>query len=104
MSGFNKMIKQAQKMQQELARIQEELKTKTVEVSVGGGAVKVIATCGMRIESIEIKPEAVDPQDIEMLQDLIISGINQALEKAQQESETQMAKVTQGMGLPGMGF
>jgi nucleoid-associated protein EbfC len=104
MSGLNKILKQAQKMQQDLARIQEELKTKTIEVTAGGGAIKVVATCDMKILSIEIKPEAVDPQDVEMLQDLVVSGVNQALEKAHHEHEVQMAKVTAGMGMPGMGM
>jgi len=102
MAGLNKMFKQAQKMQQELAKIQEELKDRTVEVTAGGGAVKVVASCDMQIRSIEIKREAVDPDDVEMLQDLVLSGVNQALEKAQEEHQQQMAKVTSGLGIPGM--
>lgn len=104
MAGLNKILKQAQKMQEQLARIQEELKDKTVEVTAGGGAIKVVATCDIRIRSIEISPDAVDPEDVEMLQDLIISGVNQALEKANEENQEEMAKVTAGMGLPGMGM
>ncbi len=102
MAGLNKILKQAQKMQQELARVQEELKDKTVEVTAGGGAIKVVASCDMSIKSIEIKPDVIDPEDVDMLQDLIISGVNQALEKAQEEHQEQMAKITGGLGLPGM--
>jgi DNA-binding YbaB/EbfC family protein len=102
MAGFNKLMKQAQKMQEQLAKVQEELKEKIVEVTVGGGAVKVVATCDMQIQSIEIKPEVVDPEDVDMLQDLVLSGVNQALEQAQAEHQKQMASVTAGLGLPGM--
>jgi DNA-binding YbaB/EbfC family protein len=102
MAGFNKLIKQAQKMQEQLAKVQEELKDKTVEVTVGGGAVKVVATCDMQIQSIEIKPEVVDPEDVDMLQDLVLSGVNQALEQAQAEHQKQMSGITAGLGLPGM--
>ncbi len=102
MAGFNKILKQAQKMQTELAKLQEELKDKTVEITAGGGAVKVVATCEMKIKSIELKREAVDPEDVEMLQDIIVSGINQALEKAREIHDTEMAKLTSSLGLPGM--
>ena len=102
MAGINKLLKQAQKMQQEMLRIQEELKGKTVEVTTGGGAVRVVASCDIQIKSIEIEPEVVDPEDVEMLQDLILTGVNQALEKAQEEHQQQMSKLTGGMGLPGM--
>ena len=102
MAGLSKILKQAQKMQQELAKVQEELKDRTVEVTAGGGAIRVVASCDMRIQSIDIEPDLVDPEDVDMLQDLIISGVNQALEKAHEEHEQQMAKVTSGLGLPGM--
>jgi DNA-binding YbaB/EbfC family protein len=106
-SGMGKILKQAQKMQQDMERVQDELATREVKASVGGGVVEVTATCNNRIKSIAIKPEAVDPDDVELLQDLVVAAVNQALDEAATVSATEMAKITGGLGglmggLPGM--
>ncbi|HEX8372971.1 MAG TPA: YbaB/EbfC family nucleoid-associated protein [Chthoniobacterales bacterium] len=103
--NIQKMMKQAQKMQEELARTQEELAQKTVEASVGSGKVTVVATGGGDIVSIKIAKEIVDPEDVEFLEDLILSGIQQAIEKGRAMQQSEMGKITGGMGLPpGLGF
>ena len=103
-TGFGKLMKQAKKMQEDALRVQEELKQKKVEATAGGGVVKVIASGDGQIISIEIKPEVVDPEDVEMLQDLILSAANQAIEKTSEMNKEEMAKITAGLNLPGMGF
>ena len=103
-TGFGKLMKQAKKMQEDALRVQEELKQKKVETTAGGGVVKVVASGDGLINSIEIKPEVVDPEDVEMLQDLILSAVNQAIEKVAEMTKEEMAKITGGLGLPGMGF
>ena len=105
--GMGKILKQAKKMQQEMERVQAELASREVAASVGGGVIEVVATCDNRIKAITIKPEAVDPDDVEMLQDLVVAAVNQALDEATTISATEMAKVTGGLGgmmgaLPGM--
>ena len=97
------LMRQAKKMQQEMAKIQEETKKKTVEASAGGGMVSVTANGGMEILSIKIEREVVNPDDIEMLQDLIIAAANEALRRAQQMVSEEMSKVTGGLNLPGVG-
>ena len=97
------LMRQAKKMQQEMAKIQEETKKKTVEASAGGGMVTVTANGGMEIISIKIEREVVNPDDIEMLQDLIIAAANEALRRAQQMVSEEMSKVTGGLNLPGVG-
>lgn len=97
------MMKQAQKMQQEMARIQEEAKKKTVEAAAGGGMVVVTASGAMEIVSVKIEKDVVNPDDIEMLQDLIIAASNEALRRAQQMVNDDMGKLTGGMKLPGLG-
>lgn len=97
------MMRQAKKMQQEMGKIQEESKKKTIEASAGGGMVTVIANGGMEIVSIKIEREVVNPDDIEMLQDLIIAAVNETLRQAQQMVNEEMSKVTGGMNLPGLG-
>lgn len=103
-NNMQQMLKQAQKMQEkmqeDMARVQEELKTKTVEASVGGGAVTVIASGERHILSIAIKPEAVDPEDVEMLQDLILAAVNEALRQAEEMAAREMEKVTGNLQLP----
>ena len=95
--GMNNLMKQAMKMQQ------DELADKTVEASSGGGAVKVVATCGKEIKSIEIARDVVDPDDVEMLQDLILAAVSEALRKADDETTATMSKFTGGMGtIPGL--
>lgn len=96
------MMKKVQKMQAEMLKMQEELKTRTVETTVGGGALTIVANGKKEIESINIKPEALDPDDVEMLQDMIVSGVNEALRKIDEMTEREMSKITGGMKLPGM--
>ena len=97
---MGKMLKQVQKMQTDMARVQEELAAKTVEATVGGGTVQVVANGKNEIVSLVIKKEAVDPEDVEMLQDLVMSAVNEALRKAQELSQSELSKVTGGMNLP----
>jgi len=94
------MLKQAQKMQEKIARMQEEVANKTCEATVGGGMVSVVANGKNEIISIKIAPEVVDPDDIDMLQDLVISAINEALRKTTALMAEEMQKVTKGLGLP----
>ena len=96
------LMRQAKKMQQEMARVQEETKKKTVEASAGGGMVTVTANGGMEIISIKIEREVVNPDDIEMLQDLIVAAANEALRRAQQMVSEEMGKITGGLNIPGM--
>ncbi|MDF9407117.1 MAG: Nucleoid-associated protein [Pelotomaculum sp. PtaB.Bin013] len=100
--NMNKMMKQVQKMQQGMIKLQEELKSRTVESTAGGGMIKVIANGNNEILSIEIKPEAVDPEDVEMLQDLVLAAVNDALKKAQEMVSQEMSKLTGGMNIPGL--
>jgi DNA-binding YbaB/EbfC family protein len=100
--GFNpnQMMKQVQKMQADMERVQAELAEKTVETTAGGGMIKVVATGKQEIRSITIAPEVVDPEDVEMLQDMVLAAVNEALRKAQEMSQQEMAKVTGGVKLP----
>ncbi|MFA4884866.1 MAG: YbaB/EbfC family nucleoid-associated protein [Desulfotomaculaceae bacterium] len=100
--NMNKMMKQVQKMQQDMLKLQEELASRTVESSAGGGAVKVVANGKNEVISVEIKPEAVDPEDVEMLQDLITAAVNEALKKAQELVSEEMGKLTGGLKIPGL--
>lgn len=100
--NMQKMVKQVQKMQADMARLQEELGSRTVESTAGGGAVKAVANGKMEVVSIEIKPEAVDPEDVEMLQDLILTAVNGAIKQAQEMVSREMGKVTGGMNMPGL--
>lgn len=101
MKDMNGMMKQAQKLQKKMMQTQEELAGKTVEATAGGGMVKVVATGGQTIESVEIDKEVVDPEDVEMLQDLVLAATNDALKKAQEMMSAEMGKLTGGMNLPG---
>jgi len=100
--NMNKMMKQVQKIQQDIAKMQEELANRTVESTAGGGAVKVVANGRQELVEIEIKPEAVDPEDIEMLQDLVLAAANEALRKSQEMAANEMSKITGGIKIPGM--
>jgi len=100
--NIQKMMKQAQQMQAKLAQAQEELADKTVETSVGGGKVTVVATGAGEVTSIKIDPAVVDPEDVEMLEDLVLSGVRQAIEEAKEMANAEMGKLTGGMDLPGM--
>ncbi|HEY3347475.1 MAG TPA: YbaB/EbfC family nucleoid-associated protein [Nitrospirota bacterium] len=95
------LMKQAKQMQEKIQRTQEEVSKKTVEATAGGGMVTVTATGGMEIVSIKIEKEVIDPADAEMLQDLVTAAVNEALKKAQEMMNTEMAKITGGLGLPG---
>jgi len=96
------LMKQAQQMQSQLAKAQEELETETVEASAGGGAVKVIATGKQTIASIVIDPAAVDPDDVDILQDMVLAAINEALNKSQELVQERLGAITGGFKLPGM--
>jgi DNA-binding YbaB/EbfC family protein len=101
--NISNLMKQAQKMQKDMAKLQEELQDKTVEASAGGGAITVVATGKKEIQEIIIRPEVVDPDDIEMLQDLVLAAVNEALRKAEEMVSSEMSKITGGLGgLPGM--
>ncbi len=102
MKNLGSIMKQAQKMQAQIAKIQEELAQKTVEASAGGGMVSVVASGKQEIVSIKIEPEVVDPKDVEMLQDLVVAAVNEALRKAQEMIAEEMSKVTGGLQIPGL--
>jgi hypothetical protein len=97
------IMRQAQKLQDEMQRMQEEAKKKTVEASAGGGMVTVVANGGGEIVSIKIEKDVVNPDDVEMLQDLILAATNEALRRAQQMVNEDMSKLTMGMQIPGLG-
>ena len=97
------LMKQAQKIQQEMSRIQEEVRKKTVEASSGGGMVVATANGAMEIVSIRIEKDVVNPDDIEMLQDLVMAAVNEALRRAQQMVAEEMSKVTGGLNIQGLG-
>ena len=96
------MIKQAQKMQEEMAKIQAELEEREYTVTAGGGAVEVLISGKKEIKSVTLKPEIVDPEDIEMLQDLIAAAVNEAIRTVEDTSAKEMEKVTGGLNVPGM--
>jgi len=102
MKNMNSMMKQAQKLQKKMLEAQQDLATKTVEASSGGGMVKVVANGAQKIESIALEKEVVDPEDVEMLQDLVLAAVNDALKKSQDMVSTEMGKLTGGMNIPGM--
>ena len=97
---FNQKL--MQQMQNKLVKIQEELGQETVEATAGGGVVKVVATGHQRIVSVEIDPDAVDPADVEMLQDLVVVAVNDALTKAQELAAKRLSAVTGGIKIPGL--
>jgi DNA-binding YbaB/EbfC family protein len=99
---MNNLIKQAQKFQQQMEQMQKDLETKEFAVSAGGGAVKVVANGKKQLVDIKIKPEVVDPDDIEMLEDLVMTAANEALRRAEEETAEEMRKLTGGMNIPGM--
>ena len=99
--NMNNIMKQAQKMQRQMEEMQKELETKTVEATAGGEAVKVVVNGRKEIIEVELKPEVVDPDDIEMLQDLITAAVNEGLRKADEMVNSQMSSITGGLNLPG---
>ena len=102
MKNMNQMMKQVKKMQQQMEKAQEELKNKTIEASAGGGMVTVVANGHKEILNITIKQEVVDPDDIEMLQDLVIAAVNDALKQADQLASQDLGKFTGGLNIPGL--
>ncbi len=97
-----KMMKQIQKMQEDMMKMQEQLSLEVVEETSGGGMVKVEITGQMKVKSIKINPDVVDPEDIEMLEDLIVVAVNKALEKAQSLSTQKLSQLTGGINIPGL--
>jgi len=105
MKGIPKMgqiMKQAQQFQAKMAKLQEEIGERTVETSAGGGMISVVANGRQEIISVRIDPEVVDPQDVEMLQDLVLAAVNDALTQAKNMMNEEMGKLTEGLGLPGI--
>ncbi len=98
--NMNNMIRQAQKMQQDMLKAQEELEGKTYEAGAGGGVVSATVSGRKELVSVTIDPEAVDPDDVEMLQDLIVAAVNEALRKAAEDAASQMSRLTGGLNLP----
>lgn len=103
MASINKLMKQAMKAQQQAQEIDAAMAERTVEASSGGGAVAVVATCKGQLKSIKLDPEAVDPEDVETLEDMVMLAVNNALAEGQKIQAEEMAKVTAGMNLPGLG-
>lgn len=102
MGNMNNMIKQAQKMQQEMLKAQSEVEELEIEASSGGGAVSCTVTGKKELKSITISPEAVDPDDIETLQDLILTCVNEAMRQADEAASSALSKATGGMNIPGL--
>ena len=95
-----KMMKQIQEMQRKMAQAQEELAVETVEASAGGGTITVVVTGSLEVKEVHIKPEAVDPEDVEMLQDLVVAATNEALRAAQELASAKLGGATGGIDLP----
>ena len=102
MGNMQGMMKKVQKMQAEMQKLQEELKTRTVDASVGGGVVTVVMNGEKEVQSVKIDPAAVDPEDVEMLEDLIVAAVNEAAHKVDDMMAQEMGKATGGLKLPGM--
>lgn len=98
------LLRQAQQLQQRMAKVQEELRNETVEASSGGGVITVVMTGHQVVQSIKINPEAVDPDDVAMLEDLVMAATNEALEKARALASQRLGSLTGGMKLPGLPF
>lgn len=100
--NMNNMMKQIQKMQKEMTTAQEELEQKVYEATSGGGAVKAVVSGEKRVSALEISPDAVDPDDVEMLADLVIAAVNEALTKAEEDAVKNMSRFTSGLNIPGL--
>ena len=100
--GLGNIMKQAQQMQAKIARVQQELETKEVEASAGGGMVTARANGKQQVLDLKIEKDVVDPEDVEMLQDLVLAAVNEAIKKSQEMIQEEMSKVTGGMNIPGM--
>ena len=104
MHNIGNIMKQAKKMQEKIGRLQAELETKTIEAQSGGGMVRVIVNGKFEVISLKIEKDVVNPEDIEMLQDLITAAVNEGIRKSQEMASSEMAKITGGLGIPGMGM
>ena len=102
MPSFTEIVKKAREVQERMARLQEEMASHTVEATSGGGMVRVVANCKMEVREVHIEKEVVDPNDVEMLQDLIVAATNEALRKAHQTIAEEMSKITGGISIPGL--
>jgi len=102
MSGVGKLMKQAARIQRQMETVQAELAERTVESTSGGGAIKVTAKCDGTLASIKIDPSAINPEDAELLEDMILTAVNTGLAEAKEISNEEMGKVTSGMSLPGL--
>ena len=102
MSSIGKLMKQAARMQQQMEQVQADLASRTVEATSGGGAVKVVAKCDGTIASIKIDPQAINPADAQLLEDMVVTAANQALTQAKEISNSEMGKITSGLSLPGL--
>ena len=102
MRGMNDLMRQAQLMQKKMTALQEELEERSIEASSGGGMVRVVCTGKQELKSISIDPAAVDPEDVDMLQDLILAAVNEGVRKSKEMVEEEMSKLTGGMKIPGM--
>jgi nucleoid-associated protein EbfC len=103
MSSIGKLMKQAARIQRQMEDVQTQLTNRTVEATSGGGAVKVVARCDGTVASIAIDPQAVNPAEVQLLEELLITALNQALKQAKEISNEEMGRVTAGMNLPGLG-
>ena len=101
-ANMNHMLKQAQKMQEQMMKMQEEMENKTYEAAAGGGAVKVVLDGKRELKEVVLSPEVVDPDDIEMLQDLIVAAVNEAMRKVEEDSSAQLGSITGGLNIPGL--
>lgn len=101
MQNFNTIMKQAKKMQERMTNLQKELETKTVEAQAGGGMVRVVVNGKYEIVSLKIEKEVVNPEDIEMLQDLVAAAVNEGIRKSQEMASAEMSKITGGLNIPG---
>ena len=102
--GMGNLANQLKKMQEDMVKAQEALADETLEVTVGGGAVTVVITGQQRIKSIMLKPEVIDPEDADMLQDMLVAALNQAIEQSQAMAAERLEGLTGGLNLPGLGF
>ena len=104
MNNLGNIMKQAKKMQERMGKLQQELETRTIEAQAGGGMVKVVVNGKFEIVSLQIEKDVVNPEDIEMLQDLVAAAVNEGIRKAQEMASQEMAKITGGLNIPGMGM
>ena len=102
MHNIGNIMKQAKKMQEKIGQLQQELETKTVEAQAGGGMVRVVVNGKFEVVSLKIEKEVVNPEDTEMLQDLIAAAVNEGVRKAQEMASTEMGKITGGLNIPGL--